>query len=71
MEKNWGDTPSALYGQQNYAVCLSAFINYFGILLYIIASYRTVALRKNYVDKLESYTATHSKNIYVLRRKLN
>ena len=63
---------STLYGHQNYAVCLSVFINclYFGILLYIIASQRTVALWKKYFDCPESYSATHSKNnVSLLRRK--
>ena len=63
---------STLYGQQNYAVCLKVFINclYFGILLYIIASYRTVALRKKIM--LTNRRATVPpivKNVYLLRRK--
>ena len=56
---------STLYGQQNYTVCLSVFINclYFGISLYIISSCRTV---------LTNQTATVppiEKNVYLLRRK--
>ena len=57
---------STLYGQQNCAVCLSVFINclYFGILLYIIAVYRTVLT--NQTDTVPPI----EKNVYLLRKKI-